>query len=155
NPSWSPGGREIAFASTRDGNNNVYVMNADGSNQSRLTTNAADDWYPSWSPDGSKLAFTSNRDGNTETYVMNTDGSGQTRVTFNGAIDGAPNWQPVADSDGDGIPDSQDPDVVAAAISALPESAFAGGGGHRTAFLSRLDNIERLVAAGDFSGAIA
>jgi TolB protein len=72
---------KIAFTSTRDGNAEIYVMNADGSNQTRLTNNAASDSQPSFCADGSKIAFTSTRDGKAEIYVMNSDGSGQTRLT--------------------------------------------------------------------------
>ena len=43
---------QIAFASDRDGNGEVYVMDADGSNQTRLTNNPAFDFGPAWSPDG-------------------------------------------------------------------------------------------------------
>jgi dipeptidyl aminopeptidase/acylaminoacyl peptidase len=49
----------IAFTSDRDGNDEIYVMDADGSNQTNLTSNSADDEAPSWSPDGSKIAFIS------------------------------------------------------------------------------------------------
>jgi len=48
-PTPTPGGR-IAFASNRDGNDEIYVMDADGSNQTNLTKNSAGDFYPSWSP---------------------------------------------------------------------------------------------------------
>ena len=69
-PSWSPDGTKIAFGTNRDGNGEIYVMNADGSNLTNLTNNAADDSNPSWSPDGTKIAFRTTRDGNYEIYVM-------------------------------------------------------------------------------------
>ena len=65
-PTWSPDGSKIAFHSTRDGNNEIYVMNADGSGQTRLTNNPAAGLLPAWSPDGIKIAFTSIRGGNQE-----------------------------------------------------------------------------------------
>jgi len=73
----------IAFTSDRDGNAEIYVMNADGSEQENLTNNPAGDASPAWSPDGKKIAFYSERDGNSEIYVMNADGSGQKRLTNN------------------------------------------------------------------------
>ena len=56
-PAWSPDGRKIAFVSDRDGNSEIYVMNADGSGQRRLTRNPAYDADPAWSPDGRTIAF--------------------------------------------------------------------------------------------------
>jgi Tol biopolymer transport system component len=87
---------KIAFTSDRDVNKEIYVMNAqDGSNQTRLTDNAASDEFPSWSPDGTKIAFTSDRDGNREIYVMNAqDGSNQTNLTLDPATDEFPSWSP-------------------------------------------------------------
>ena len=98
---------KIAFDSDRDGNREIYVMNADGSEQRNLTNNSADEGYSSWSPDGKKIAFDSDRDGNDETYVMNADGSEQRRLTNNPANDGFPSWSPdgkkiAFDSDRDG-----------------------------------------------------
>ena len=84
----------IAFVSWRDGDAEIYVMNIDGSNQTRLTDNPAWDGNPAWSPDGSNIAFVSDRDGNQEVYVMNIDGSNQTRLTNNVESDYGPVWSP-------------------------------------------------------------
>ena len=90
----TPATDKIAFWSNRDGNDEIYVMNADGSGQTRLTNNPASDVRPAWSPDGTKIAFESYRDGNEEIYVMNADGSGQTRLTNNPGPDWTPAWSP-------------------------------------------------------------
>jgi eukaryotic-like serine/threonine-protein kinase len=95
----------IAFSSDRDGpdpigdmgNQEIYVMNADGSDQRRLTFNDGVDTNAAWSPDGKTIAFTSVRAGGLEIYVMNADGSGARRLTNQtasglGAID--PKWSP-------------------------------------------------------------
>ena len=89
-------GTKIAFSSERDGNREIYVMNADGSNQTRLTNYPGRDSSPALSPDGTKIAFTSDRDGNQEIFVMNADGSGQTRLTDSSGIaqTGNPSWSP-------------------------------------------------------------
>jgi len=85
----------IAFASDRDGNNEIYIMDADGTDQARLTTNAASDSDPSWSPDGTRIAFISSRDHFTaEIYVMDADGTDPTRLTTNTATDFQPSWSP-------------------------------------------------------------
>ena len=88
---------KIAFISHRDeGSGEIYVMNADGSNQTRLTNNLAYDVDPCFSPDGTKIAFTSKRDGDLEIYIMNADGSNRTRLTNNPAGD----WDPCFSPDG-------------------------------------------------------
>ena len=84
----------IAFTSDRDGNAEIYVMNADGSNQINITNNSAYDSVPCFSPDGTKIAFVSLRDGNAEIYIMNADGSNQTRLTNNPAWDSVPCFSP-------------------------------------------------------------
>src|SRR5687768_14546601 len=61
----------VVFISNRDGNYEIYAMNADGTNQARLTTTPAAEGRPAWSPDGRQVAFTTERDGNREVYVMN------------------------------------------------------------------------------------
>ena len=84
----------IAFVSSRDGDFEIYIMNADGSNQTRLTVDPAIDIYPSFSPDGSKIVFSSYRDGNAEIYVMDVDGSNIVRLTNNSAYDLGPVFSP-------------------------------------------------------------
>ncbi len=88
---WSPDGR-IAFVSDRDGSVELYVMEADGSNLTRLTYNAGFTGAFRWSPDGSRIAFSSDRDGVRELYVMAADGSNPTRVTDNVGFNGQIAW---------------------------------------------------------------
>ena len=92
--SWSPDGRSIAFTSERNGNREIYVMGADGSNQHNLTNNSGNEGDPSWSPDGRSIALSSDRDGNFEIYVMGADGSNQRNLTNNSGNDGGPTWSP-------------------------------------------------------------
>jgi TolB protein len=82
-PSWSPDGLKIAFQSFRDGDYDIYVMNADGSAQRAVTNNTVDDEDPAWSPDGQKIAFESYRPrgGQAQIFVINADGSKETRLT--------------------------------------------------------------------------
>ncbi|GAB4477376.1 MAG: hypothetical protein Kow00124_20520 [Anaerolineae bacterium] len=86
----------IAFASDRDGNFEIYVLDMVTRVSARLTTNDADDREPAWSPDGLRLAFVSTRDGEAALYVMNSDGSGVIRVTAGGegVRDHSPAWSP-------------------------------------------------------------
>ena len=92
-PVWSPDGQRIAFASNRDGNTEVHVMDADGTNPTNLTQNDdTDGWNLVWSPDGQRIAFTSERDGNTEVYVMDADGTNPTNLTRSTGDDWAPVW---------------------------------------------------------------
>jgi hypothetical protein len=74
----------------------VYLINADGSSRTALTSNSASDVQPVWSPDGTKITFASNRDGyDFEIYTMDADGSNVAQVTTNwDADDLDPDWQP-------------------------------------------------------------
>jgi Tol biopolymer transport system component len=85
---------KIAFVSDRDGNYEIYVMNADGSDQHNLSNNKASDGAPVWSPDGKQIAFVSNRDGNDDIYVMNADGSDQHNLTQNETFNSVSAWSP-------------------------------------------------------------
>jgi len=73
---------KIAFTSTRDGNLEIYVMNPDGTNQTRLTNNSIVDDHAMWSPDGQKLAFVSQREaGGFAIFQMNMDGTNRVEIT--------------------------------------------------------------------------
>ena len=120
---WPRGGQpaaaRIAFMSDRDGNDEIYVMEADpdtgadGGNPTNLTNDPANDVNPAWSLDGQRIAFVSYRDGNLEIYVMETDpdtgadggnptrltpgtpGTGVPGLTDDPAVDWYPAWSPA------------------------------------------------------------
>jgi Tol biopolymer transport system component len=107
-PTFSPDGTQIAFRHGDDlvepsGDEEVYVMNADGTNVRRLTDNADFDSAPAWSPDGQWLAF-EHAPGDTLTpgtepqekdiYVMRPDGSDVRRLTDSPGLDEGPVWSP-------------------------------------------------------------
>jgi Tol biopolymer transport system component len=84
---------KIVFASYREGNDDIYSMNVDGSNLTRLTIDPGTDNAPDWSPDGTKIAFQSNRSGENEIYVMNANGTNQIQLTTLGHCF-LPQWSP-------------------------------------------------------------
>ena len=65
------------------GNEDIYVMDANGQNRQRLAENRQNDWYPSWSPAGEQIVFMSNRDGDFDIYVMDADGGNPQNLTNN------------------------------------------------------------------------
>jgi Tol biopolymer transport system component len=71
----------IAFTSNRDGNLEIYTMNSDGSEQTRLTNNPGIDAHPAWSADGSKLAWVSQVDSRFAIKTVNPDGGGEVELT--------------------------------------------------------------------------
>jgi Tol biopolymer transport system component len=97
-PSWSPDGTQIMFMIEDDYSSRIYVMDADGSNQTQLTSSI--EYSAMWSPDGTRIVFVSERDGAAEIYVMNADGSNQTNLTgtYNvlpyAPYNDAPAWSP-------------------------------------------------------------
>ncbi|NGP88233.1 IPT/TIG domain-containing protein [Fodinibius halophilus] len=72
---------KIVFESDRDGNQEIYIMDADGSNHTRLTNNSAIDGSPVISNDGKTIVFSSDRNGDYDLYKMNADGSDIQRLT--------------------------------------------------------------------------
>jgi Tol biopolymer transport system component len=92
-PRWSPDGRRVVFTNDRDGDEELYVINADGSGMKAITDNGLNDWDPGWSPDGRKLVFArtvGNRQ--PEIFIANADGSGERRLTNWRRYDSEPDW---------------------------------------------------------------
>jgi len=92
-PVWSPAGDRLAFVSTEGGNDDIYTIHADGTDQQRLTFNQWEwDKHPSWSSDGSRIVFWSNEgSGRRQLWIMNADGTGR-RVLLDSPYN---DWDPV------------------------------------------------------------
>lgn len=92
-PAWSPDGTKIAFVN----NNDIYVMNADGTGVARITETPEWEMDPAWSPDGSKIAFARVPplwQEPADVWIMNANGSGQTQLTSHPTEDRMPSWSP-------------------------------------------------------------
>ena len=132
---------QIAFASDKDGDFEIYLMNTDGTSLRQLTENEGIDYPSSWSPDGRKLAFISDRTGTSEIFVMEIDGSGSViQLTDDSGRDFEPIWSPdgrkiafnswsdgdseifVMDPDGTNLVQLTDNDVIESVYSWSPDS---------------------------------
>jgi Tol biopolymer transport system component len=92
-PALSPGGSWLAYVSNVTGNDEIFRINTDGSDNTRLTENVWEwDKHPSVSPDGSRIVFWSNRDGRKQIYAMNADGSGEAVLAPSPYNDWDPVW---------------------------------------------------------------
>ena len=85
---------KIVFTSTRDGNSEIYIMNADGSEQINLTRHPSRDIAPVWSPTGEHIAFNSDRDGTRDIYIMDANGKNVRKVFRGLAYREYPVWSP-------------------------------------------------------------
>ena len=84
----------MLITSARGGNVDIYVMEADGSDARRLTTDPGIDSGADWTPEGFQFAFMSTRDGDYEIYTMFANGRGLQQLTNNRFHDGFPHWSP-------------------------------------------------------------
>jgi Tol biopolymer transport system component len=92
-PVIEPGGWRIAFVSNEAGNDEIYVVNRDGSGLTRLTKNQWEwDRHPSWSPDGTEIVFWSNRTNRRQLYIVSADGTNLRRISDGLADDWDPVW---------------------------------------------------------------
>jgi Tol biopolymer transport system component len=152
---WSPGGRKLAFRSRRDGNDEIYVTDADGSGETlRLTNGPISDQNPVFSPDGTEIAFASNRSGNFDIYVMDAadedgDGNGDDlrRLTTNPAGDAWPEFSP--DGARLAFGSNRDGDVDVYVMTAAPENAETNVPLNRTNAMRGINSSGVLVATNE------
>ena len=87
-------GSKIAFISDRDGGIEIFIMNGDGTGQTRLTQTTRPEFKPSFSPDGSKILYQKFDENDVEIYIMNADGTNSVNLTDNTADDRSPRFSP-------------------------------------------------------------
>ena len=135
-PARSPDGTRVAFSSIRDGNLEIYVMDADGGNPVNLTRDDAYDLAPAWSPDGRRIAFQRSGGGGRgpQIFVMNADGSGVERLTHDPQASWglSPAWSPDGSSIACGCGRSAEEGIFIMDLASggmqlvSPEGQFAG-----------------------------
>ncbi len=84
--------KKLIFNSNRDGNENIYSINIDGTELTRLTDNPGSDLYPEVSPDNEKIAYTADIGGVWQIMVMDWDGSNKRQITNNNFRSAYPSW---------------------------------------------------------------
>jgi TolB protein len=92
---WSPDGTKIAFNTNRDGNQEIYVMNADGSNPTNVSRAPKTvEGLADWSPDGRRLVLYSDRPGNKDVFIVDLASGQWTNLTQHPASDEFCSWSP-------------------------------------------------------------
>ena len=153
NPAWSPDGTMLAFSrgDATTGTAHIFLMNADGTGVTQLTSTSLGDSQPAWSPDGTRIAFTRNSG---EIWVMNADGTNPVQLTATDRFSHSPAWSPdgttiafvrqsvgtqifVMNADGSGETSLTPNETVAGPPDWSPDGtqiAFALGGGVNNRF---------------------
>jgi L-ascorbate metabolism protein UlaG (beta-lactamase superfamily) len=101
-PDWSPDGLKLAFSATQGGNHDIYIINADGTDLTRITSHAAKDKHPDWSPDSTRIAFSSPRRDVRFSDILvidlsrgtEEDGNVPVPLTADDVLDVYPDWSP-------------------------------------------------------------
>jgi TolB protein len=165
-PAWSPDGTKIAFMTNRDGNQEIYVMDAGGGNLRRITRHPGIDATPTWSPAGNQIAFTSDRSGSPQIYIVDADGLSQPRrITTDESWADRATWSPApfneiayAARSGPGF-DIKIYDVATGQSRALTHGegsnespAFSPTGRHLAFASTRLGNQQIFVVGRDGNG---
>jgi len=94
NAAISPDGKKIALVSNESGNEDIWIINMDGTSKQQITSFTGRDYWPRWSPDGNMIAFESGRSGNMDVWVYNLKSEKFIQVTNNPATDGIGDWSP-------------------------------------------------------------
>ena len=96
-PTWSPDGQRIAFMSNRTtGKNQIYVMNADGTGQTQITSATFNNHDPAWSPDGAYIAYVADYSGISELCIIRPDGTERKQINKVAEMVKNPAWRPLA-----------------------------------------------------------
>lgn len=178
-PAYSPDGSTILLVSNRDGDYDLWTMNADGSAQAKLAATPGFEFYPSYSPDGAHIAFASSAIGPSQLHLMEADGSNPVLWNNSGGIQVNFSWGPT-DADADGVlngldncpmdanPDQADGDAdgigdacgeaglieLIALVRDLPREHFHARGS-QNALLARLWGLEEELLAGNTAEVVA
>jgi Tol biopolymer transport system component len=93
-PSYSPNGQRIAYASLGADDQEIYTINLNGSGKTKVTNNTKEDDSPAYSPDGKRIAYTTYGEPDSEIYTIKAGGGGRINVTDNGTEDYEPSYSP-------------------------------------------------------------